>query len=172
MAYRNRFEEMYKNEFISVSVDPGDIDPDNEADHIKRLIQQDHIVQSSVVVALYGAETYKRKHVDWEISGGLSERVGGRKGFIVFLLPTFPVAPYDALNRYAPHLIYPYLHERTVANLRTGYADLHFWPGLHTHYPGVTTTSIQDIVQNAFKKRASHAHLIDNSALQYQRNLA
>src|SRR5258708_2478151 len=92
--YRHEFDRLFGAIFISVSVDPGDIDPDNEAEYTKHLIQQQNIVQCSVVFALYGANTYKRKHVDWEISAALSEKVGGHKGLVVMLLPTFPRAPY------------------------------------------------------------------------------
>ncbi len=170
--YRNKFDELYGEHFISVSVDRGDIDPENEDDYIKKMIQQDHIVQSSVVFALYGAETHKRKHVDWEISGGLSGKVGGHKGLVVMLLPGFPQAPYDALNNYDQSVIYPYLHPRTVANLKSGYADLYYWPGLYAQFPGVQTVQIKNIIEEAFNKRDTHDHLIDNSHIQYFRNLA
>ena len=87
IAYRDEFDRLFNEHFISVSVDRGDIDPENSDDYIKRLIQQDNIVQSSVVFALYGANTHKRKHVDWEISGALCGKVGGCKGLVVMLLP-------------------------------------------------------------------------------------
>jgi hypothetical protein len=161
---------MYGDHFISVSVDPGDIDSDNEDEYIKHLIQQDNIVQSSVVFALYGARTYGRKHVDWEISAALSQKVGGHKGFVVLLLPGFPQAPYDALNNYNPKVIYPYLHPRTAANLESGYADLYYWPGLFTNYHGLISTPFPNIIQQAFTKRDTHEHLIDNSEPQYKEN--
>lgn len=170
--YRDAFDRIYGSLFISVSVDPGDIDPDNEDEYIKRIIQQDNIVQCSVVFALYGAETYKRKHVDWEISAALSEKVGGHKGLVIMLLPTFPQPPYNALGQYSPPLIYPYLHPRTAANLHTGYADLYYWPQLYSNYPGVTTTPMATIIEKAFEKRDDKAHLIDNSHAQYKNNRA
>ena len=170
-AYRNRFDELFGEHFISVSVDRGDIDPENDAEYIKQLIQQDNIVQSSVVFALYGAETYKRKHVDWEISGGLSGKVGGHKGLVIMLLPNFPKAPYNLLGQYDPSVIYPYLHPRTAANLKSGYADLYYWPGLYTNYAGVSEVPIKQIIETAFTKRDSQDHLIDNGHQQYRNNL-
>lgn len=171
-ALRDEFDERFGEHFISMSVDDGDIDSGNSDDHIKRLIQEDHIVNSSVVVALYGAQTKNRKHVDWEIYGGLTGKVGGHKGLVVMLLPTFPVAPYDAFNNYNPALIYPYLHPRTAANLASGYADLYYWPGMYTDRPGVTSVPMNEILQTAAQKRETHDQLIDNSAPQYLRNLA
>lgn len=171
MHYRNEFDRLYGQHFVSASVDLGDINPETEDEYIKRMIQQDHIVQSSVVFALYGSETYKRKHVDWEISGGLSGRVGGHKGLVVLLLPEFPQPPYDINKNYNPSLIYPYLHPRTAANVRSGYASLHYWPGLYLDYPNVTDSPITKIIEDAFTRRKSHSRLIDNSHPQYVRNL-
>jgi hypothetical protein len=168
-AYREKFDEMYGDNFISMSVDFGDIDSENSDDYIKRLIQEDHIINSSVVFALYGGETYKRKHVDWEISAGLTEKVGGHKGLSVLILPTFPVSPFNAAGQYDQSRLYPYMHPRTVANLKSGYADLYFWPGM---YPQFNSVQIKDVIQRAFEKRESHDHLIDNSHTQYQRNLS
>jgi hypothetical protein len=171
-AYRDEFDTRFGDHFISMSVDYGDIDPANTDDHIKRLVQEDHIVNSSVVVALYGAQTSNRKHVDWEIYGGLTDKVGGHKGLVVMLLPNFPVAPYDSNGNFNKRLIYPYLHPRTAANLESGYADLYYWPGLYANYPGVVSVEMPNILNDAASKRDTHNHLIDNSHPQYTRNLA
>jgi len=168
--YRNEFNRLFGEHFISVSVEPGDIDPANDTDYVKHLIQQENIVQSSVVFALYGANTYKRKHVDWEISAALSKKVGDRKGLVIMLLPTFPLAPYNSLNQYDPRVIYPYLHPRTAANLASEYADLYYWPGLYTNYPGVNPVQIPDIIKISFTKRDTHEHLITNDHPQYKEN--
>lgn len=171
-AYRDDFDTRFGDHFISMSVEDGEIDSDNSDEHIKRLIQQDHIVNSSVVVALYGAQTKDRKHVDWEIYGGLTGKVGGHKGLVVMLLPTFPVAPYDVYGNFNKKLIYPYLHPRTAANLESGYADLYYWPGMYSNYPGVISVQMNEILDAAASKRETHDHLIDNSHPQYVCNLA
>lgn len=168
--YRREFDKLFGDHFISVSVETGDIDPGNDDEYVKRIIQQHNITHSTVLFALYGARTHTRKHVDWEIAAGLNKKVGGHKGLSVVLLPSFPVAPYDAQGRYAPHLIYPFLHPRTADNLANGYAELYFWPGLFINYPGVRQVAMNEIIDVAFTKRKSHAHLIDNSHPQYQQN--
>ena len=171
-VYRDDFDTRFGEHFISMSVEDGDIDSENSDAHIKRLIQEDHIVNSSVVVALYGEKTKNRKHVDWEVYGALTSKVGGHKGLVVMLLPTFPASPYDAFGNYNPKLIYPYLHPRTAANLESGYADLYYWPGMHLDRPGVTSVPMEDILHTAASKRETHSHFIDNSHPQYLRNLA
>lgn len=165
--YRTQFDTYYGEHFISKSVDFGDIEPDNSDEYIKQLIQEEHITDSSIIVALYGANTWQRKHVDWEISAALMAKVGGHSGMIVFVLPTFPVSPYDQYGRYDERLLYPYLHPRTTKNLQTGYATLLFWPGL---YPNLPAVEMKDAIQTAFDKRLTHKHLIDNSHPQYQNN--
>jgi hypothetical protein len=53
-CYRREFDRLFAEHFISASVDPGDINPDNQDEYVKRLIQEENIVQSSVVFALSG----------------------------------------------------------------------------------------------------------------------
>ena len=167
--YSNSFYQLYGYDFISMSVDFGDIEPENDEEYIKRLIQQEHIVNSSVVFALYGANTYKRKHVDWEISGALNEKVGGHKGLVVLLLPSFPASPYNSLGQYDLSLISKYLHPRTATHLQNGYADLYYWPGM---YPTLPAVPIPNIIQQAINKRENLSHLIDNARhIQYKQNL-
>ena len=140
----------------------------HDQEYIKRLIQEDHIVNSSVVVALYGAQTHKRKHVDWEISAGLSEKVGGHKGLIVMLVPGFPVSPFDEYGRFDLERIRSYLHPRTADNLANGYADIYFWPGM---FPGLQEVTVARMVEVAAQKRETHDHLIENAHSQYVNNL-
>lgn len=76
--YKIEFEKRFGNIFINKSVQDGEYDDDLCDEYIKRLIRQDKISDCSVVVVLIGAETYKRKHVDWEIYAGISGKAGGR----------------------------------------------------------------------------------------------
>lgn len=165
--YRSEFDRMYGHLFNSKSVDFGDIAPDNDDEYIKRLIQEEHITDSSVIVALYGANTWKRKHIDWEISAGLNKKVGGHSGLIVMILPNFPVSPYDAFGSFNESSVYSYLHPRTVANIKSGFAGLYYWPGMCPHLPSVR---MEDAIQAAFDRRMTHKDVIDNSHPQYQYN--
>lgn len=166
-GYRNAFERDFGHLFISKSVQNGDIDPDNKDEYTKRLIREGHISPSSVIIALYGAETKDRKHVDWEISAGLSAQAGGHSGLVVILLPNFPVAPFDAFNNFKKEKIYDYVHPRTAKNIESGFADVYFWPNSYAH---LNSVPVSDVIENAFQKRLSHQRLIDNSDPQYSYN--
>ena len=74
--YRDKFEELFGDLFINKSVQIGDIDDDLSDEYIKRLIRENYISDTSVVVVLVGKNTYCRKHVDWEISAGLLNNAG------------------------------------------------------------------------------------------------
>lgn len=153
--YREHFEKSFGHLFIFKSVKPGDIDTDVSTEYIKRLIQQNYITDTSVLVVLVGPKTYCRKHVDWEISAALSKKVGGYSGLLGFCLPTHP--DYDK-NKYNPNIIPP----RLVDNLKSKYAKFYDWTG--------DESIIKKRVEEAFKARIDKADKIDNSRLQFSYN--
>lgn len=165
--HRNEFEDQFGHLFISKAVQDGDIDPDNSAEYTSKLINDDHISDSSVVIALYGAETRKRKHIDWEISAGLSKKVGGHSGLIVIILPTFPVSPFDAYGNYNEEFLYSHLHPRTAANLKSGYAKVYFWKCNYN----LPSADLDGVIHEAHNRRITHKDIIDNSHPQYSNNL-
>jgi hypothetical protein len=166
--YRDEFNRLWGDQFIGMDVKLNDIPTESDTDYIKRLIQTDHIYHSSVVVALYGAETHKRKHVDWEIHASISEKVGGRKGLVAMILPSFPISPYNEYGNFDQSRLYPYLHPRTADNLKSGYADLYFWPGM---YPQLLSAQIKDLVELAAAKRETHKDKVHTANRQYVNNL-
>jgi len=153
--YRNSFEELFGHLFINKSVEPGDIDTDVSTEYIKRLIQQDYISDTSVIVVLVGSKTYCRKHVDWEISAAISKIVGGYSGLLGLCLPTHP--DYDK-DKYQRDILPP----RLVDNLQTGYAKFYNWTE--------SESKIKELVEDAFQARISGADKIDNSRLQFGHN--
>ncbi len=166
--YRDLFDQHYGEHFISKSVDFGDIDPDNKDEYIKHLIQQEHISDASIVVVLYGENTWRRKHVDWEIYAGLTKKVGGHSGLMVMILPTFITRPgVDQLGRVDNSPLYPYLHPRASANIRSGFISIYYWPGMYLQHQSV---HVKDAFQNVFSKRITHKDKIDLSDPQYQNN--
>ena len=79
ISYHHKNDEHYKNRFIndfaatfegfiSKSVEGGDINPLLQTDTIRQQIRDKFIRDATVAVVLIGNETWKRKHVDWEIS--------------------------------------------------------------------------------------------------------
>lgn len=152
---RKRFEELFSRLFINKSVAPGDIAADNGDDYIKSLIQDGYLSDASVCVVLVGKETYKRMHVDWEISGAITKKVGGRSGLIGICLPDHPD---HGTNSYTANITPP----RLVDNIKSGYAKYYDW----TDDP----SKMRPRIEEAFKNRISLSDQADNSRLQFKPN--
>ena len=155
--YRNRFEKVFGDLFISKSVEPGDIDTDVSTDYIKRLIQKDYISDASVIIVLVGAKTYCRKHVDWEISAALSKKAGGYSGLLGLCLPTHP--------NYKENYNQDIVPSRFVDNLESGsgYASFDDWTE--------DEKKIKKWIERAFQDRVDKADKIDNSRVQMKKNI-
>ena len=156
--YRNRFEELFGHLFISKSVEPGDIDTDVSTEYIKRLIQQNYITDTSVLVVLVGPKTYGRKHVDWEISAALSKKAGGHSGLLGILLPEFPLTSEGKYQ-------YDDIPPRLADNVKTEYAEVYKWD-----WVCASESSIKSAIEGAFQSRVDKADKIDNSRLQFKSN--
>ena len=94
--YKNYIDTYLSNNIINKSVVVGEYNSDNSDEYIKRLIREEKISDSSVVVVLVGKNTKKRKHVDWEISAALRKSVNGCSALIGILLPS--VTAYGGLS--------------------------------------------------------------------------
>jgi hypothetical protein len=158
--YRDQFEDWFKNIFIFKSVQPGDIETDLSTEYVKRLIQEDYVSDSSVLIVLVGPGTRLRKHVDWEISAALNSKVHGYSGLMGILLPTFPLTPE---GKYYPKN----LPARLADNVATKYASVYRWDWVCAQ-----DKRIVDAVGTAFSKRIHHTALINNSRVQMKANLS
>ncbi len=119
--YRERFEKNFRNVIVSKSVNIGDIDPHNKTETVRQLIRDNYLRDSTVTVVLIGTETWKRKHIDWEISSSLRDTgANPRSGLIGFILPTH--SNYGSRS-YSPSIIPPRLHD----NIQCKYASIHHW---------------------------------------------
>lgn len=152
--YKNRIDQRFSSCIINKSVMDGEYKTDNSDEYIKRLIREDKISDSSVLVVLVGPNTKKRKHIDWEIYAGLNPNINGNAGLIGVLLPSFPLVQ----NKY-------YLEDlpaRLADNVSSGYADIYTWDYFVANF--------DEIIQTAFDNRISRRSKINNSRLQMQRN--
>ncbi len=156
ISFYHRDDQEYKDyivthlgkNFINKSVEEGEYDPDDSDEYIKRLIREEKISDSSVIVVLIGHNTYKRKHVDWEIYAGLRKSINGASGLVGIILP----GCVDA--------IYPH---RFMDNLNTGYAKVYTWEYAKKYY--------DEIINEAFDNRIRLKDKINNSRPQMKRNL-
>lgn len=107
------------------AVGDGEINPELPAETIRQKIRDEYLRDSSVTVVLVGAQTWQRRHVDWEISSTLRDTLHNpRGGLLGIILPAY----YDAYfggrrGQYDPHTIPPRLHD----NVEAGFAQLHGW---------------------------------------------
>jgi hypothetical protein len=162
-AYKNEFERLFGHLFINKSVRDGDIDSDNSAEYIKRLIQSsDYLADASVSIVLCGPNTWKRKHVDWEIYGTLDKKLNGYSGLIGILLPNFPLNWTTTPSTYNPTDLPARLNDNVVSK----FADLYRWDTVCS-----SEQNIKNAVETAFNKRTK-AELIRNARTQMQRNLS
>ncbi len=156
-AYKDIFVRDCGHLFINKSVNDGDINTDVSTEYVKKLIQsEDYLAGASVAIVLCGINTKKRRHVDWEIYGGLSKKLSGYAGLIGILLPSFPLLSNG-------NYLYENLPSRLADNVKTSFASVYTWNSLNTDI-------VKNIIDEAFQKRTQN-NLIDNSRLQMKYNI-
>lgn len=128
--------------FSDTSIDRK-IDSD-DPDYQSRKIREDHITGSSITVLLLGAETWKRKHVDWEIHSTLEKE----HALLGLILPT-------RVANSAGDVIVP---GRFHDNFQSGFAHMVTW----SENPAAVAAAIA-----AAKLKARNTHLIRNSRAQF-----
>ena len=121
----------------------------DDPNYQSRKIREEHISGTSLTIVLIGANTWKRKHVDWEIHSTLAKR----HGLLGIILPT---CPSDRRGRF----IVP---DRFAENVNTGFATWIHW----SRDPATVRRAI-DLARQLAKNTES----IDNSRSKMARNLA
>lgn len=131
-AYKTKFEGFGSNfdVLVSGSVNDGEIDSNLPAETIRRKIRDEYLRDTSVTVVLIGAETWQRKHIDWEIGSSIRQTEHNtRSGLLGILLPTYPRA--DPM-KYNPRTIPPRLYD----NIKCEFATIHNWSDIATTVQG------------------------------------
>lgn len=153
--YKEKFTNLFNDLIVAKSVNDGDIDSDNSDEYIKKLIQQNHLEDTTVLIVLLGPNTKHRKHVDWEISGALNLKVGERySGLLGLKLPSHPDFGTGSHT-------YSTLPERLSDNLRSGYAHIGDWTD--------DRIKMQKLIEEAFSRR-SEPNKIMNGRIQMTKN--
>ncbi len=142
--YRNHFEELFSNQhdiMVSKSVQIGDIDSNSSTEAIRQKIRDEYLRDSTVTVVLIGAQTWQRKHVDWEIGSSLRHTEhNNRSGVIGILLPTYPHDSWVS-NGYSKNTIPP----RLADNLDNGFSEIYDW--------SYDASLVQSWIHDAFMRR-------------------
>lgn len=153
--YKEEFTNLFNDLIVAKSVNDGDIDSDYSDEYIKKLIQQNHLEDTTVLVVLLGPNTKHRKHIDWEISGALNIKVGERYSAVLGIkLPTHPDFGTGRHN-------YINLPDRLSDNLKSGYAVIRDWTE--------DRILMQEYIELAFNER-SDTSKIKNSLPQMKKN--
>jgi hypothetical protein len=149
-VYRNQFEQLFAGIYdiiVSRSVQIGDIDPNIKTDVLRQKIRDEYLRDSTVTIVLIGTETWKRKHVDWEIGASIRDTsYNPRSGLLGIFLPSYPLGTN---NSYDPYTIPPRLYD----NAKVGFAKLYKW--------SLNSIEIQSWIHEAFGRR--NKVLPDNS---------
>ena len=155
--YRDQFESLFSNTYdimVTKSVQIGDLNPYLKTDTVRQKIRDEYLRDSTVTVVLIGAETWKRKHVDWEIGSSIRQTMyNSRSGLLGIFLPSYPLS-WD--GKYNPKTIPP----RLYSNVTCGYAKLYKW--------SYNPYEVQGWIHDAFKRRTSV--IPDNSYTSFLNN--
>ena len=140
--YREQFEELFNNIYdiiVSRSVQIGDIDPYLPAERVRQIIRDDYLRDTTVTVVLIGPETWKRKHVDWEIGASIrNTQYNPRSGLLGIHLPNHPDYGREKYNKC---IIPPNLSD----NIDREFAKLYDW--------NTDPYKIQEWIHEAFLRR-------------------
>ncbi len=156
-SYKKIFELRFGNAFGAIvpgSVNDGDIDPNLPTETIRQKIRDEYFRDTSVTVVLIVAQTWQRKHLDWEIGSSIRDTSANpRSGLLGIVLPTYPRADK---SKYNSRTISLRLHD----NIECGFASINNW--------SQDATTVQDWVHQAYLRRSSEQP--DNSRASFGKN--
>jgi hypothetical protein len=140
--YKNKFERLFSGIYDILetkAVNDGDINPCASTEATRQKIRDEFIRNASVTVVLIGSETWKRKHVDWEISSSIRDtKLNSRTGLLGIFLPTH--SNYDK-DKYSKGIIPPRLSDNVDCN----FAKLYDW--------NTDPNIVQNWIHKAFNRR-------------------
>ena len=159
-CYKERFETLFVDIYdtmVSKSVEEGDIDPNLKTETIRQKIREKYLADSTVTVVLIGSETWKRKHVDWEIGASIRDtEYNPRSGLLGIILPSYR-SPNEDMSKYNPYTIPPRLYD----NIKREYAKIKIW--------NENPETVQSWIHDAFKRRPENPPP-DNSRDSFKKN--
>lgn len=121
--YRDEFDKLTDDIVIPKSVQRDDVNPNLPAKTIRQKIRDEYLRDSTVTVVLIGAQTWQRKHVDWEIGSSIRDtNLNPRSGLLGIILPTYKRSNSDHYN---PYTIPP----RLYYNIKCEFAEIYNWTG-------------------------------------------
>lgn len=118
ISYHHAKDQWYKEQLVAMaekhelfmdrSVDTGDVSDALDDQRIREIIRDHYLRDSTVTIVLVGAETSKRKHVDWEIYSSMFDGpVNKKSGVLVITLPTIGTCRIYAKHGQEEKALYP-----------------------------------------------------------------
>jgi hypothetical protein len=156
VSYHHAGDQWYYDTFSSVFHDGYEVISDcsldrvrnsNDPNYILRYIRENHITGSSTIIVLCGAETWRRKYVDWEIQAALSQK----SALLGIKLPELPV---ENDGCYKP--------DRLQDNITSGYAKWVWWENI--------INSAMTLLEYIEKANSADKRLIVNNRAPMYRN--
>jgi hypothetical protein len=149
---KKNFLNLTTDLIVSKSVEDGDIKTDLSDEYVKQLIQKGFLSDTTVLVVLIGVKTKCRKHVDWEISGALNQKVGGNySGLLGLLLPSH--SDYGSQE-----CTYTLIPDRLADNFKSKYAVIRDYT--------TDRQKLQEYIELAYNNRRKEADNRMNSRVQ------
>jgi len=142
-AYRERLENILTTSGIAInhSVPYDAIRSDLMTETVRQKIRDEYLRDATVTVVLVGKDTWRRKHVDWEIGSSIRDTsLNPRAGLLGLILPTYPRAD---TTKYNPYTIPPRLYD----NIQCKFASIYNW----TEDPSILQRYIHDAFNNRNK---------------------
>ena len=141
-SYRHAFEHIFATSYdimVSKSVQIDEIPEYLPTETVRQKIRDEYLRDSTVTVVLVGAQTWQRKHVDWEIASSIRNTQNNpRSGLVGIILPSYP---RNDPSKYRKHTIPPRLSD----NIECGFASVFNW----TENPN----TVQGWIHDAFQRR-------------------
>lgn len=158
ISYHHAGDQAYYDAFSAAFHDKYEVFFDNSLDrardseddgYILRYIRENHLTGSSCLIILCGADTWRRKYVDWEIKAALDQQMG----VLAIQLPTLmPAITGGGVN----------VPGRLVDNINSGYAVFVHWQTAIK-----TMQGLSDLIEASL---GQSKNLINNSRERRQRN--
>lgn len=140
-VYREKLEKILATSGIAInhSVPYNAIGSELMTETVRQKIRDEYLRDATVTVVLVGKDTWKRKHVDWEIGSSIRDtQLNPRAGLLGLILPTYP---RQNSNEYNPYTIPPRLYD----NIKCEYAKFSNW--------SEDSTILQNLMHDAFNLR-------------------
>jgi hypothetical protein len=124
-----------------------DIIESDNTDYVMRRIRELYLQDSTVTIVLIGKCTWARRFVDWEVQASLRNPSNGYPNGVV------------AIQLWDSYKMLPY---RVQLNVNLGYSKFYKYPS--------SSTSLSNIIDEAFDARFDKSNLIDNPRDRFRYN--